>query len=54
MTTTTRDSDRDGGEPEIRETYEQYEVGDSVVGMIADPENEYAWIQSDVTMPIKP
>lgn len=31
----------------IRETYEEYEVGDTRISMIADPENQRAWIQSD-------
>lgn len=33
----------------IRETYEEYDVGDTRLAMIADPENEHAWIQSDRT-----
>jgi len=37
---------------QIRETYEEYRVGTTDVGMISDPENEYAWIQSDVVQPI--
>lgn len=32
----------------IRETYEEFAVGDATVGMIADPENGNAWIQSTV------
>ncbi|MFC4540645.1 hypothetical protein ACFO5R_01730 [Halosolutus amylolyticus] len=38
----------------VRETYEEYDVGSMRVGMIADPENEHAWIQSDVTVPVHP
>lgn len=30
----------------VRETYEEYAVGETTVGMIADPENGHAWIQS--------
>ncbi|QPV64909.1 hypothetical protein I7X12_10000 [Halosimplex litoreum] len=37
----------------IRETYEEYDVGDTRLAMIADPENEHAWIQSDVTEQIE-
>ncbi|WP_436925372.1 hypothetical protein [Halosimplex amylolyticum] len=37
----------------IRETYEEYDVGDTRLAMIADPENEHAWIQSDQTEPIE-
>ena len=32
---------------QIREEYDEYEVGRSVVGVISDPENEHAWIWSD-------
>lgn len=39
-------------EQQIRETYEEYRVGATDVGMISDPENEYAWIQSDIVQPI--
>lgn len=37
----------------VRETYEEYDVGDTRLAMIADPENEHAWIQSDLTEPIE-
>ncbi|WP_187292662.1 hypothetical protein [Salinarchaeum sp. Harcht-Bsk1] len=37
-------TDRDA---QIRERYDEYEVGESVVGVISDPENEHAWIWSD-------
>jgi len=37
----------------IRATYEEYDVGDTRLAMIADPENEHAWIQSDVTEDIE-
>lgn len=40
-----RPTDRDA---EIREQYDEYEVGESTVGVISDPENEHAWIWSDV------
>ncbi|MFB6087449.1 MAG: hypothetical protein ABEJ85_02920 [Haloarculaceae archaeon] len=45
-------TDDDGGE--IRETYEEYALGDTRVGLIADPENASAWIQSDRTQTIEP
>jgi len=38
----------------IGDTYEEYDVGSITVAMIADSENEHAWIQSDVTCPIEP
>ncbi|WP_187432856.1 hypothetical protein [Natronococcus pandeyae] len=41
----------DGGT--IRETYEEYDVGSSTVGMITDPENVHAWILSNATQPIR-
>lgn len=48
----------DGDETEsgtpIRETYEEYDLDAATVAMIADPENEHAWIQSDVTRRIAP
>lgn len=37
---------------QIRETYEEYRLGSTRVAMIADPENEYAWIQSDLVQAI--
>lgn len=36
----------------IRAVYEEYDLGEARVGMISDPENEHAWIQSDVTVQI--
>ncbi|SEW18388.1 hypothetical protein [Halobacterium jilantaiense] len=36
----------------IRDTYEEYDLEDARVAMIADPHNEHAWIQSDVTVPV--
>ncbi|WP_247003278.1 hypothetical protein [Halosolutus gelatinilyticus] len=38
----------------IREVYEEYDVGSTRVGMIVDPKNEHAWIQSDVTIEVRP
>lgn len=38
----------------IRETYEEYDLGGTRVAMIADPENEHAWIQSDLTWRVVP
>lgn len=40
-------------EHELRALYEEYELDDEQVAMISDPENEYAWIQSNLTMPIE-
>jgi len=48
---TTRSTE--AAESAIRETYEEYDVGDARLAMIADPENEHAWIQSDLTEPIE-
>ena len=48
---TTRSTE--AAESAIRETYEEYDVGDTRLAMIADPENEHAWIQSDLTDPIE-
>lgn len=38
----------------IGDTYEEYELGSVTVAMIADSENEHAWIQSNVTCPVDP
>ena len=38
----------------IRATYEEFPVGDTMIAMIADPQNAHAWIQSDVTAAIEP
>lgn len=43
-----------GVEPPIRERYEEYRVGSLHVAVIADPENDRAWIVSDATRPIDP
>jgi len=48
---TTRSTE--AAESAIRETYEEYDVGDNRLAMIADPENEHAWIQSDLTEAIE-
>lgn len=42
-----------GVDEQIRETYEEYTVGQTRLSMIADPENEHAWIQSDLTKEIE-
>lgn len=34
---------------QIREVYEEFTVGSSKVGMISDPLNDEAWIQSTTT-----
>jgi hypothetical protein len=38
----------------IGDTYEEYELGSVTVAMIADSENEHAWIQSDVIRRVEP
>lgn len=38
---------------QIRDTFEEFLVGGTRVGMIADPLNEHAWIHSTVTEPIR-
>jgi hypothetical protein len=37
----------------IRETYEEFDLGEVRVAMIADPENGHAWIQSDVAVGVE-
>ena len=49
MTTSDHRSDVAGW---IRETYEVYGSGRDAVAMIADPENDRAWIRSDRVQPI--
>lgn len=39
-------------EEQIRAVYEEFDADAGHVGLISDPENDYAWIQSDVTVPI--
>ncbi len=51
MKTGTADN-RDGDQ--IREEYDEFTVGSSTVGMISDPLNEHAWIQSTETQRVKP
>lgn len=48
------DNATEGSEEAIKATYEEYDVGDVRLSMIADPENEHAWIQSDYTVDIHP
>lgn len=38
----------------IRETYEEFQVGESIVAMIADPQAQDAWIQSNITHQVVP
>ena len=38
---------------EIREIYEEYTLEETRVAMISDPENEYAWIQSNRTIRVE-
>lgn len=40
-------------EERIRDTYEEFLVGGTRVGMIADPLNEHAWIHSTVTEAVR-
>lgn len=47
-------TDESTADPLIRETYEEYDVGDARLAMIADPENKHAWIQSDHTYAVEP
>ncbi len=51
MTTTAPDQE---GQETIRETYEEFDLGDTTVAMIADPHVDNAWIQSDVVEQIVP
>ena len=39
-------------EDPVRDTYEEYDLEGTHVAMIADPHNEHAWIQSDVTVSV--
>lgn len=43
----TGSTEREHATPEIRAEYDEYEVGESRVGVISDPMNEHAWIWSD-------
>ena len=36
------------------DTYEEFEVGETTVAMVAATDNEHAWVQSDVTCPVEP
>jgi hypothetical protein len=38
---------------DVRASYEEYDLQGTRVAMIADPANEHAWIQSDVTAPVE-
>jgi hypothetical protein len=51
MTTGTTESSE---ESEIREEYDEFSVGSATVGMISDPLNEHAWIQSTMTTTVTP
>lgn len=37
----------------IRDVYEEFQLSTGTVAMIQDPHNEYAWIQSNETMPVR-
>lgn len=39
-------------EDRVRETYEEFDVDDGHVALLSDPENPYAWIESDLTVPV--
>jgi len=36
----------------VRDTYEEYDLDGTRVAMIADPHDEHAWIQSDLTVAV--
>jgi hypothetical protein len=38
---------------QIRETYEEFTVGETRIAILTDPENDTAWIQSDLTEEIQ-
>ncbi|WP_248518071.1 hypothetical protein [Salinarchaeum laminariae] len=43
----TGSTEREHAPGEIREEYDEYDVGESSIGVISDPVNEHAWIWSD-------
>lgn len=49
--TTGRTTTPEGNE--IRAEYDEFTVGSSTVGMISDPLNEHAWIQSTETTTVR-
>lgn len=49
----TSRSKRPDDERPIRETYEEFDVDGTTVAMITDPENERAWLQSDVVRDVE-
>lgn len=51
MTSTTQDHREEGA---IRETYEEFDLGDATVAMISDPHVDDAWIQSNVVEQVTP
>jgi hypothetical protein len=52
VTSTTQDPTEDV--TAIRETYEEFELGDATVAMISDPHVDDAWIQSNVVEQVAP
>lgn len=50
----TQNNTADEQRGSIEATYEEYDVGDVRLAMIADPDNEHAWIQSDYTADVDP
>ena len=46
-------AERPVGDRQVREVFEEYILDGSTVGVVVDPENEFAWIQSDLTVPIE-
>lgn len=40
--------------PSIRATYDEFELAGRTVGTVSDPENDDAWVQSDVTVDVRP
>lgn len=44
---------RSAADDQLRAVYEQFDVANGRVARIVDPVNEYAWIQSNVVMPVR-
>lgn len=47
-------TDDDATPARIRETYDEYTVGDTTVVMISDPLNEHAWVQTTGAVTVDP
>lgn len=46
-------SSGDNVDDQIRETYDEFGVGETRYALIGDPENDNAWIQSDTTAEVE-